>query len=184
MTTENHSKGSDKFHETLSQDRLAKRLAEIEVHIEMLEELLLRGKEDQRYGWIFPKKVKWHMLQVKLKNRFNAKLREAFRIVEYEDKGCICEPEQGKILGEDEDEGEGIDEIRESRIFSDNLFMNARFTGTKNKEQLLKTVMQVKRYGDMFSKNIKEEHGQSLVTGRSEMLFQYKVVEAVTERQM
>ena len=35
----------------LSQDRLDKRLAEIEVQLEMLEELLLRGKEDQRYGW-------------------------------------------------------------------------------------------------------------------------------------
>ena len=58
---------------------------------------------------------------------FNAKLRESFRTVEYEDKGCICEPEQGKILGEDEDEGEGIDEIRESHIFSDNLFMNTGF---------------------------------------------------------
>ena len=84
--------------ETLSQDRLDKRLAEIEVQLEMLEELLLRGKEDQRYRWILPKKVKWHMLQVKLKNRFNAKLREAFRTVEYEDKGCIREPDQGKSL--------------------------------------------------------------------------------------
>ena len=124
------------------------------------------------------------MLQVKLKNRFNAKLREAFRTVEYEGKGCICEPEQGKILGEDEDEGEGIDEIRESHIFSDNLFMNVGFAGTKSEEQLLKTVMQVKRYGDMFSKNIKEEHGQSLVTIKSETLFQCEVADTVTERKM
>ena len=100
MTTENHSKGSEKCHQTLSQDRLDKRLAKIEVHLEILEELLLRGKEYQRYGWIFPNKLKWRMLQVKLKNRFNANLREAFRTVEYEDKGCIGEPEQGKILGD------------------------------------------------------------------------------------
>ena len=148
----------------------------------MLEELLLRGKEDQRYGWILPKKVKWHMLQVKLKNRFNAKLREAFRTVEYEDKGCICEPKQGNILGGDEDEGEGIDEIRESHIFSDNLFMNVGFAGTKNEEQLLKIVIRVKRYGDMSSKNIKEGHGQSLVTRKSETLFQCEVVDTVIER--
>jgi len=51
MITEKHSKGSEKCHEMLSQDRLDKRLAEIEVQLEMLEELLLRGKEDQRYGW-------------------------------------------------------------------------------------------------------------------------------------
>ena len=44
--------------------------------------------------------------------------------------------------------------------------------------------MQVNRYGDMFSKNIKEGHGQSLVTRKSETLFQCKVVDAVTERHM
>ena len=61
--------------------------------------------------------------------------------------------------------------------------MNAGFAGTKNEEQLLKIVMQVKRYGDMSSENIKEGHGQSLVTKKSETLFQC-IVDAVTERQM
>ena len=41
--------------------------------------------------------------------------------------------------------------------------------------------MQVKRYGDMFSKNIKEEHGQSLFTIKSETLFQGEVVDTVIE---
>ena len=59
--------------------------------------------------------------------------------------------------------------------------MNAGFAGTKNEEQLLKIVMQVKRYVDMSSKNIKEGHGQILVTKKSETLFQCKVVDAVTE---
>ena len=62
--------------------------------------------------------------------------------------------------------------------------MNARFAGTKNEEQLLKTVMQVKRYEDMSSKNIKEGNEHILVTGKSETLFQCKVVDVVTERQM
>ena len=44
--------------------------------------------------------------------------------------------------------------------------------------------MQVKRYVDMSSKNIKEGHGQSLVTEKSETLFQCKVVDALTKRQM
>lgn len=61
-----------------------------------MEGLLQGGKEDQRYGWIVLKKVKWHMLQVKLKNMFNSKWGEAFRTSEYEDKGHICEPKQGK----------------------------------------------------------------------------------------
>ena len=80
-----YSKGPDRCHTKLSQVRINKRLAEIEVQLEILEELLQKGEEDQRYGWIMPKKVKWHMLQVKLKSRFNAKLREAFKVTEYED---------------------------------------------------------------------------------------------------
>ena len=62
--------------------------------------------------------------------------------------------------------------------------MNAGFAGTKNEEHFLETVMQVKRYGGMFSKNIKEGHGQSSVTRKSETLFQCQEVDAVTERQM
>ena len=44
--------------------------------------------------------------------------------------------------------------------------------------------MQVKRYGDMSSKNIKGGHGQILVTKKSETSLECKVVDAVTERQM
>lgn len=124
MITKSHSKGSDKCHKMLSQDRLDRRLAEIEVQLEMLEELLQKGEEDQRYGWILPKKVRWHMLQMKLKRRFNVKLREAFKVTKCENKGCICESEQGQILGEDEVEDGEIDEIQESLEY-DNLFMNA-----------------------------------------------------------
>ena len=139
MITEDHIKSSKKCYEKWSQDRLDKRLAEIELQLEIFEELLQRNGEDQRYGWILPKKVKWHTLQVKLKDRFNTKVRGALRTIEYEDKGCICEPEQGQILGEDESESEGIEEIQESHIFkSDKLFMNAGFAGVKNEEQYQK----------------------------------------------
>ena len=79
-----------------------------------------------------PKKVKWHMLQMNLKNMFNSKWRETFREAKHEDKSCICEPEQGQILGEDEDEGEGTDEIQKNHFFkSDILCMSA---GTMNEE--------------------------------------------------
>jgi hypothetical protein len=106
---------------------------------------------------------------VKLKNKENTKVRGALRTIEYEDKGCICEPEHGQILGEDEGENEGIDEIQESHIFkSDKLFMNAGFAGVKNEEQLSKTVTKIEGDRNMFSKPTKEEHGQNLVTRKSE----------------
>jgi hypothetical protein len=189
MIAENHSKGSEKCHEKLSQDRFDKRLAEIELQLEIFEELLQRNGEDQRYGWILQKKVKWHTLQVKLKDRFNTKMRRALRTIEYEDKGCICEPEQGPIFG-DEGESEGIDEIQESHIFkSDKLFMNAGFAGVKNEEQLSKTVMKIEGDRNMFSKPTKEEHGQNLVTRKSETVLsttdnKHKELNAMTEGQM
>jgi hypothetical protein len=189
MITENHSKGSEKCHEKLSQDRFDKRLAEIELQLEIFEELLQRNGEDQRYGWILPKKVKWHTLQVKLKNKDNTKMRGALRTIEYEDKGCICEPEHGQILGEDEGESEGIDEIQESHIFkSDKLFMNAEFAGVKNKEQLSKTVTKIEGDRNMFSKPTKEEHGQNLVTRKSETVLstadnKHEELNAMTEGQ-
>ena len=132
MIIENHNEGSERGHGILSQDRLDRRLAEIEVQLEIMEGLLQGDKEDQRYGWIFPKKVKWHMLQMKLKNKFNPKWRETFRAVEHEDKSCMCEPEQGKILGEDEDEGKGADEIQKSHIFKSDIL--CMVTGTMNEE--------------------------------------------------
>ena len=62
MITKDHIKGSRRGHEKLSQDRLDRRLAEIEVQLEVMEGLLQKNGEDQRYGWILPKKVKWYML--------------------------------------------------------------------------------------------------------------------------
>jgi hypothetical protein len=147
MITKNHNTGSKKCYEKWSQDRLDKRLAEIELQLEIFEELLQRNGEDQRYGWILPKKVKWHTLQVKLKDRFNTKVRGALRTIEYEDMGCICEPEHGQILGEDEG-----------------------FAGVKNEGQLSKTVMKIEGDGNMFSKPTEEEHGQNLVTRKSETI--------------
>lgn len=188
MITENHSKGSKKCYEKWSQDKLDKRLAEIELQLEIFEELLQRNGEDQRYGWILSKKVKWHTLQVKLKDRFNTKMIRALRTIEYEDKGCICEPEQGQILGEDEGGSEGIDEIQESHIFkSDKLFMNAGFAGVKNEEQLSKPIIEGDR--NMFSKPTKEEHGQNLVTRKSETILstadnKHEELNAMTEGQM
>ena len=49
--------------------------------------------------------------------------------------------------------------------------------------------MQVRIYEDMFSKNIKEGHGQNLVTRKSETLLsivdnKHEEVNAVTQRQM
>ncbi len=50
MITENHIKGSKSGHGRLSQDRLDRRLAKIEMQLEVLKGLLQKNGEDQRYG--------------------------------------------------------------------------------------------------------------------------------------
>jgi hypothetical protein len=70
----------------------------------MWRNLLQESEKDQRYSWILrKKKVKWHMLQMKLKHRLCARLRKELREVEYGVKVHYCEPEQGSFLGADED---------------------------------------------------------------------------------
>jgi len=66
--------------------------------------------------------------------------------------------------------------------------MSAGFARTKNEEQLLKTVVHVKRDGDMLSESIEEEYGQNLVIrSKSETLLsqadnKYEELDTVIER--
>ena len=107
MITEDHIKGSRRGHENLSQDRLDRRLAGIKVQLELMEGLLQKNGEDQRYGWILPKKVTWYMLQKKLRQRINVQwkrgklIRDELQQERDAEDINICEPEQGPILGED-----------------------------------------------------------------------------------
>jgi hypothetical protein len=50
------------------------------------------------------KKVRWHSLQVKLRKRMCVRVQEELRAIEYGMDVFVCEPEQGMVLGEDEDE--------------------------------------------------------------------------------
>ena len=83
-------------------------------------ELLQRNKKDQRHGWTMRKKVKWQRLQVKRNQQINMQLIEEIRNLEQmmsEKWRCeelreaelemdfsICGPEQGEILGEEDNE--------------------------------------------------------------------------------
>ena len=48
-------------------------------------------------------KVRWHSLQVKLQQNIFARLKKELREVEYEMEVSYCEPEQGPLLGEDDE---------------------------------------------------------------------------------
>ena len=48
-------------------------------------------------------KVKCCTLQLKLRQRIIAQLKEELGVVEYKEQVCICEPEKGSSLGECDD---------------------------------------------------------------------------------
>ena len=117
MTTDSHAKGSSASQnrvkenastigrKRMSDEEFDREIVEMKIHLSVLMELLHENEEDQRYGWILRKRrVKWPMLQVKLKHRLSAWLRKELRETEYELRGCICEPKQGPILREESKE--------------------------------------------------------------------------------
>ena len=67
------------------------------------------AEETQRYGWVMRKrKVRWHSLQVKLRQNIYSRLKEELRGVESEIEVSYCEHEQGPLLGEDDETNEEI----------------------------------------------------------------------------
>ena len=59
------------------------------------------------------REVRWHSLQVKLQQKTFVGLKKELREVEYEMEFSYCEPEQGPLLGED-DEKKKRDQLRVS----------------------------------------------------------------------
>ena len=55
-------------------------------------------EENQRYGWVMKKKVRWHSLEVKLQQKMFAELKKELREFEYEMEVSYCEPKQGPFL--------------------------------------------------------------------------------------
>ena len=60
-------------------------------------------EENQRYGWIMKREVRWHSLQVKIQHKKFVGLKKELREVESEMEVSYCEPEQGPLLGEDDE---------------------------------------------------------------------------------
>ncbi len=80
LVTNNHSEGLEQGHRTSSQKMLDRRLAELEIQLEVMEEFVQRNMEDQRYGWILQRKgIKWIQLQRILNYKERVQLKEALR---------------------------------------------------------------------------------------------------------
>jgi hypothetical protein len=80
-------------------------MVELKVNLSVLEEWLQEYGEDQRCGWtMWKKKVRWHSMQVKLRQRMSAKVQEELRATEYKMNVCLYEPEQEVFFNEDVEE--------------------------------------------------------------------------------
>ena len=108
MNTECHCKGSEesrnKRKKKESQEEwnrdlldLAKYILCFENHMQAVEE------ENQRYGWVMKREVRWNSLQVKLQQNMFVELKKELKEVEYEMEVSYCELEQGPLLGEDDE---------------------------------------------------------------------------------
>ena len=60
-------------------------------------------EENQRYGWVMKREVRWNSLQVKMQQNMFVGLKKELKEVEYEMDASYCEPEQGPFLGEDDE---------------------------------------------------------------------------------
>jgi hypothetical protein len=52
----------------MSDEEYEREKAEIEVHLEVMMELLQKEKEDQRCGFLMRRKLRWHKLQKRKSN--------------------------------------------------------------------------------------------------------------------
>ena len=108
MTIEGHCKGSEKTHSRRKkkerQEEWNRELLELAKDILCFEKKIQAAEEEnQRYGWVMKNKVRWHSLQVKLQQKMFSELKKELKEVEYEMEVSYCEPEQGPLLGEDDE---------------------------------------------------------------------------------
>ena len=83
LTTKRCSKGSKRDHKRSRDYKLDRESTEMKVQLEVMKEIIQRNVEDQVYGWILQKKrVKWSLLQGRLRHMTSAQLKEELRRVE------------------------------------------------------------------------------------------------------
>ena len=74
MTTKGHCRGSEKSHNKIkkkeSQEECNRELLELAKNILCFEkQMQATEEENQRYGWVMKREVRWNSLQVKLQHK-------------------------------------------------------------------------------------------------------------------
>ena len=91
-------------HKRMSEEEYDQELTEIRRHLSLLMELLQKKEEDPCLGWKLKRKVKWHALQQKQRKK-----KEGLSRIESKEEVHICEPKQGVILGQDDEDDEALE---------------------------------------------------------------------------
>ena len=113
MTIESNCRDSKKSHsrreKKISQED-DRELLELEKYISCFEKQMQVAEEgNQRYGWVMKREVRWHTLHVKIQQKMFVELKKELREVESEMEISYSEPEQGPLLGDD-------DEVEKERL--------------------------------------------------------------------
>ena len=101
--------GLEKSHNRIkkkeSQEACSKEFLELEKYSLCFEKHMQASTEEnnQRYGWVMKREVRWNSLQVKLQQNMFVELKKELREVEPEMEVSCCETEQIPLL-EDDDE--------------------------------------------------------------------------------
>ena len=132
MTIKSHSRGSGGSHKRKIEDAKAKGIcrrmtdeeyerekAEIEVHLEVMMELLQKEEEDQRCGLLVKRRLKWHKLQKRKEQLMNAQWKEEI----FKARECLRE-----VL-----KTEASSETKRSQCFETDIL--CVLVGTKNEER-------------------------------------------------
>ena len=113
MTTDSHGGDLEEIHrreskengkqKRMNEEEYDQELTEIRRHLSLLMELLQKKEEDPCLGWKLKRKVNWYALQHKQRQK-----REGISRVESEKEVHICEPKQGVIHGQDDEDDEAM----------------------------------------------------------------------------
>ena len=102
ITTKIHCRGSKKIHNRRQKKRSQeddRELLELAKYILCFEkQMQVAEAENQRYGWVTKREVRWNSIQVKLQQNMVVGLKQELRAVESEMEVSYCEHEQGPLI--------------------------------------------------------------------------------------
>jgi hypothetical protein len=130
MTTNGHVRSSEESHsevkkdvkvkgiEKMSNEEIVKEIVEVREQLDVLTEQWKRDKEAHKCGWVMKKAARWPIQQLisrRQRHMLKVWIKEVDKLKADDREVCICEPEQGPILGKGDDEKRPVEGLMDSK---------------------------------------------------------------------